>query len=161
MRVVRRRVLLPLLIRVAVGVPFSLTVTAGAQARPFFRTPGQAAYCYLSEGNLEPSNPVLGCWTPNDGFTVGVAHDETLPSGRRKAYVPANKKRTPSGYRLLRFGQTFRWRCTKVTTGLAENCSTKEGRTVFRCVSRRTGLTCTNRQGHGFWIGRYVGYRVF
>lgn len=35
------------------------------------------------------------------------------------------------------------------------------GRLVFRCVSRRTGLTCTNARGHGWWIGRYHGYRLF
>jgi hypothetical protein len=30
----------------------------------------------------------------------------------------------------------------------------------FRCVSRRTGLTCTNRRGHGFFLSR-ERWRVF
>jgi hypothetical protein len=31
----------------------------------------------------------------------------------------------------------------------------------FWCTSRRTGLTCWNRGGHGWWLGRYRGYRFF
>ncbi|MGZ6285275.1 MAG: DUF6636 domain-containing protein [Ktedonobacterales bacterium] len=29
------------------------------------------------------------------------------------------------------------------------------------CRSRSTGLTCVNQRGHGWWLGRYVGYRLF
>jgi hypothetical protein len=31
----------------------------------------------------------------------------------------------------------------------------------FWCISRRTGLTCVNRAGHGWWLGRVRGYRLF
>jgi hypothetical protein len=31
----------------------------------------------------------------------------------------------------------------------------------FVCNSRSSGLTCQNARGHGWWLGRYVGYRVF
>jgi len=31
----------------------------------------------------------------------------------------------------------------------------------FWCTSRRTGLLCWNRVGHGWWLGRYRGYRTF
>jgi hypothetical protein len=31
----------------------------------------------------------------------------------------------------------------------------------FRCTSRATGLTCVNRAGHGWWLGRFKGYWVF
>jgi len=31
----------------------------------------------------------------------------------------------------------------------------------FACTSRTTGLTCVNRVGHGWWLGRYKGYRLF
>src|SRR6266511_337906 len=41
--------------------------------RPFFQTPGKAAYCWLAD-TLAPENPVLGCWTPNDGFYVTIQH---------------------------------------------------------------------------------------
>jgi hypothetical protein len=29
------------------------------------------------------------------------------------------------------------------------------------CVSRATGLTCTNKTGHGWWLGRARGARLF
>ena len=31
----------------------------------------------------------------------------------------------------------------------------------FWCTSRRTGLTCWNSAGHGWWLGRGRGYRLF
>ena len=31
----------------------------------------------------------------------------------------------------------------------------------WRCVDRRSGLTCRNRDGHGFWFGYPRGLRVF
>jgi hypothetical protein len=35
------------------------------------------------------------------------------------------------------------------------------GRLTMRCISRRTGLTCRNTLGHGFWLGRFRGVRRF
>jgi hypothetical protein len=34
-------------------------------------------------------------------------------------------------------------------------------RLQYTCTSLRTGLTCKNRSGHGWWLGRYKGYRIF
>jgi hypothetical protein len=31
----------------------------------------------------------------------------------------------------------------------------------WKCVSRATGLTCPNRAGHGWWLGRLRGSRPF
>jgi Family of unknown function (DUF6636) len=31
----------------------------------------------------------------------------------------------------------------------------------FRCTSRPKGLTCANPSGHGFWLGRQRGFRLF
>jgi hypothetical protein len=31
----------------------------------------------------------------------------------------------------------------------------------FVCKSRSTGLSCTNRRGHGWHLGRYVEYRLY
>ena len=49
----------------------------------------------------------------------------------------------PASGHVLRFGQIW--------TPLA----------LWRCVNRSTGLTCTNRAGHGFWLGRLRGSRLF
>ena len=78
------------------------------------------------------------CWRPNDGFTVQMTY-RGYPT---KHYSTANVGERPKGYPLLRYGKTFR-----------------VGK--LRCTSRRTGLTCKNRRGHGWWLGRYVGYRLF
>ena len=83
-----------------------------------------------------------------------MAHD----GGRARAGF---KGHTPPRYRVLGFGERFRWRCLSVTESFAEDCSPHRGTTVFICTSRRTGLTCSNRDRHGFWLGRYRGYRVF
>lgn len=128
-------------------------------AMRFFVTPGKAAYCYLGF-NMAPENPILGCWTPNDGFDASVAYDTTrgyAGYGDREIF----KGHTPSGYKVLRFGKTFRWRCLDVDASFATDCSPHRGTVVFTCTSRRTGLTCRNRDGQGFWLGRYRGHRVF
>jgi len=125
----------------------------------FFVTPGNAAYCYLGQ-NMAPENPILGCWTPNDGFQASVAYD----TNRGYAGYSARaifKGHTPSGYKRLGFGKTFRWRCLDVDASFATDCSPHRGTVVFACTSRRTGLTCRNRDGQGFWLGRYRGYRTF
>lgn len=99
-----------------------------------FRTPGEAAYCGTSE-----APPVrLVCWTPNDGFTVTMSRR----SHPRKAYIPANRGHVENLARVLRFG--WAWR-----------------QEPFVCTSRSNGLTCVNARGHGWWLGRYIGYRLF
>jgi hypothetical protein len=35
------------------------------------------------------------------------------------------------------------------------------GDETLSCFSRRSGLTCENVAGHGFWLGRYHGYRIW
>jgi hypothetical protein len=108
-----------------------LVAPAPASAAADFRTPNKAAYCRIAHGGA-----VLVCWTPNDGFTVRM--------GRRRrpstAYVLGHQGFQPRVRRVLRFGD--RWR-----------------RSGFRCASRRSGLTCRNRAGHGWWLGRRFGYR--
>lgn len=133
--------------------------SGGLGAVRLFRTPDKAAYCYIA-ATLESANPVLGCWTPNDGFTVTIAHDASPPKAQAR-YLQRNRGRKPGGYDILRFGQTYRWRCDDVGRSFAETCSADAARTVFRCTSRSTGLTCTNRAGHGFHLGRFIGYRLF
>jgi hypothetical protein len=128
-------------------------------AMRLFKTPGNAAYCYLAL-SLAPENPMLACWTPNDGFVASINHDTT------RGYAGYGSARifrayTPPRYQVLGFGKSFNWRCRSVDASFAEGCSPTRGTIVFSCASRRTGLTCTNRDGHGFWLGRYRGYRVY
>jgi hypothetical protein len=121
--------------RIIAAVALGLTVPATATAVADFKTPRGAAYCGISHGEA-PFH--LICWTPNDGFTVYMGE-----RGRaRKMYHRPNRGLHDAVGRTLRFGQ--RW----ATVG-------------FYCVSRGTGLTCTNRVGHGWWLGRYRGYRLF
>ena len=114
----------------------ALAAAAPAYALADFRTPGKAAYCGVSHG--EPPHALI-CWTPNDGFTVTM----TARGRPTKRYVSANRGLYDFVGRVLGYGG--RW-------------SASPG---FRCTSRRSGLTCVNRGGHGWWLGRFRGYRLF
>lgn len=116
-----------------------LSVSVADATSSGFRTKKGAAYCAV---DLAYSGE-LTCWTPNDGFTVWMAE-----RGRaHKAYRSGNKGNHPRGsatntIRPLRFGETFRLG-------------------AYRCKSRRSGLRCRNGSKHGWWLGRYRGYRLF
>lgn len=102
-----------------------------------FVTPRRAAYCGTTHGE---GAPYLICWTPNDGFTVSMS-----PRGRSsKSYDRSNRgHHDPAPGRVLRLGRSM----------------TLAG--GYRCTSRRTGLTCRNRAGRGWWLGRFTGYQLF
>ena len=110
---------------------------AAASAVAAFRTPGHAVYCGVSEG--EPPFTLI-CWTPSDGFTVVMAEHGTAT----KRYESKNIGFLDVVGRELRFGGHWHPRALG-----------------FWCTSRSTGLTCWNRAGHGWWLGRYRGYRLF
>jgi hypothetical protein len=114
----------------------ALTTASSAAAVAAFVTPHKNAYCGITEGEAPLS---LICWRPADGLTL-----EMKRFGRpHKSIHPSNRgyfDRAPG--RLLRFGQSWR------LSGWA-------------CVSRSAGLTCTNRSGHGWWLGRLQGSRLF
>lgn len=109
-----------------------------------FRTPGRAAYCdYIAKGDPDEGGPArrsyIFCWTPNDGFFVQMTTRGKVIKGYsddqlKGSYAP----RTP----VLTFGSRFR-------------------RGSFVCTSRSTGLDCVNAGGHGWHLGRYVGYRIY
>jgi hypothetical protein len=110
------------------------TAASAQEGDATFGTPGDAVYC-------NSSGSYLGCWTPNDGFSVWM----TSYGRVHKSYSKANRDFIPYTTRYdLRFGR--RWR---------------DGHGRFVCNSRSSGLTCQNARGHGWWLGRYVGYRVF
>ena len=115
---------------------FALALPATAFGIAAFRTPDKAAYCGLTE-NEGP--PYLICWTPNDGFTVYMS-----ASGRtHKRYDPHNRGWfDPAPGQVLGFGQSWHWHS-------------------YSCQSARSGLTCRNRAAHGWWLGRFRGYRIF
>ena len=128
---------------VALTVLLLITLITSAHADSF-RTPNKAAYCYFTAKG-EPaeggpaSNHQLWCWTPNDGFALNM----NRPRGKAyKGYDDRFKGNYPSMDRVLRFGQ--RW-----------------SRPGYTCASRSTGLTCKNRAGHGWWLGRFKGYKLF
>jgi len=114
----------------------ALTAASSAAAVAAFVTPHKAAYCGISEG--EPPLSLI-CWRPADGLTLdmrrlGRAHNGIQSSNR--AYFD------PAPGRQIRIGQKWRF-------------------SGWACVSRSAGLTCTNRSGHGWWLGRLKGFRLF
>lgn len=140
---------------------FALVAASVAWGYIDFATPGKAAYCYVAAGEVNYTpNPALVCYTPNDGFTV------TMRSGSRvtKRYVAENKWAFATPLRTLKYGQSF-WASDSgdnTYTGLGTPKDTGlVGPVLYRCWSRSTGLTCKNRAGHGWWLGRYRGYRIY
>ena len=127
---------LAVIVLTALAVMIGFAIPASAQAVVDFKTPKGAAYC----GTDHYTGRTLTCWTPNDGFTISMRRRGTRVY---KTYLGHNKGRhDPHIGQTLSFGRTWR------SNG-------------FRCISQSDGLTCTNLEGHGWWLGRYVGYRVF
>jgi hypothetical protein len=114
----------------------SLATASAATAVADFVTPGRAAYCGVSEG--EPPLTLI-CWRPRDGLTLDMTR---RGHSHRRIYRPNRGVYDLAG-RILSFGH--RWRFPR----------------YWKCVSRATGLTCTNLKGHGWWLGRVRGSRVF
>lgn len=123
----------------AVGLLFATSAPAAD-----FRTPGRATYCdHVSkgetiEGGIPAPRSSLQCWTPNDGFTTWMSRR----SRPRKLYAEQLRRAYAPNTPVLEFGRAWR------VVG-------------YRCVSRRTGVTCRNDARHGWWLGRYSGYRLF
>lgn len=127
------------------GVAAALAVAVGglgdsaqASALSAFHTPGWHAQCFVTG---EESPPTLTCWRTGDGllFRMGA-------SGRVVNEVDGDFKRYFDPFtatRRLGFGRywTFASR--------------------FTCASKPDGLTCWNRSGRGFRLGRPWGWRIF
>jgi serine/threonine-protein kinase len=91
-----------------------------------------AAVCAVTSGQLK-------CWTPNDGFSLLLP---TVGTGTRlRDEEIRNRDRQPA-YPPIGFGQ--RWSAAG-----------------FTCVSRPGGLTCSNRDGHGWTLPRYRGLPAY
>ncbi len=154
-----------MLVSALVAVPATASTKRGVLPKPLFGTPGTAAYCYVTPESPVDLRPVLLCWTPNDGWSAAIGWSGRRAFTRYYTKPPAIvhdlgvlKGYTPRA-RLLSFGQRWSYRCGDPKD--IETCDGRQGRTAFTCASRSTGLTCTNAAKHGFWIGRYRGYRLF
>ncbi len=136
----------------------------GFYPRPLFRTPQSAVYCYVDGTNHEDRSPQLFCWTPNDGWAVeiGWRNQRATTAYYTKRPAIVHGMGVLKGYRprarVLGFGRRWAIRCRD--TANVGSCGTR-GVVAFTCVSRVSGLTCTNAADHGFWIGRFRGYRLF
>lgn len=118
---------------------------AAASSQFAFRTPGHAAYCRM--GFSGGAWTRFLCFTPNDGFYVRMTG---VLNSRRPVRVVKGYSRRFLHYRnrnirLLPFGRTWFSSDAEIVT----------------CRSRSTGLTCRHWRGHGWWLGRYRGYRIF
>jgi hypothetical protein len=75
------------------------------------------------------------CWAPNDGFTLELPRSGA--AFRVRADEAFNRGRQPA-YPAIGFGE--RWQA--------------DG---FACVSRKSGLICSNADGSGWTLPRYRG----
>ena len=126
-------------------VLLALLLPASAQASfVFFQTPSHnigCAYstspanlrCDIRTGLKPPPPKPRGCM--ND-WTFGY---EMSARGRARTVCAGDTVFSPSA-RVIRYGTT--WRAG-----------------AFSCSSRRTGLRCRNRSGHGFFLSRQHSYR--
>jgi hypothetical protein len=127
---------------------FLVTADASANRAPtmFFRTPGGNVWCAYDDG---ARGPVTGPATLRCDVRGGIKPLPPRPRscsfdwgvgmrmearGRAKILCASDTVNQP-GARVLQYGWTFR-------------------RGGFTCVSRRVGLRCTNRDGHGFQLSR-------
>lgn len=163
----------PAVTRLLLLVPIALALVPAAASAPAshtvasFYTPQQAAYCkfHVPLDYSPRLDSRLECWTPNDGFTVWMRHDGRV----RRTYDRSNKWRYARSIRRLTFGRSW-WgsedglrvdEAGNPYLEYREGIGSPRGTVLYRCTSRSTGLTCRNRAGHGWWLGRFRGYRIF
>jgi hypothetical protein len=114
----------------------ALAGASSAAAVAAFGTPDNALYCGVSSG--EPPTRLI-CWRAKDGYTVSMTR---LSRSTGEIYSP-NRGSHPAPGRKLQYGKT--WSLSAYWT----------------CLSHHGGLTCVNRAGHGWWLGRLQGSRLF
>ena len=120
------------------GLLLALPATAGTF--PGFKTPSKNIGCgYLAAFDGNPASlrcdirsglvpkPSRKCELDWTGLEVG-------PTGRARAVCAGDTAYDPS-FRVLAYGKAWM-------------------RGGIRCFSRKTGVTCTNRAGHGFFLSR-------
>jgi hypothetical protein len=133
-------------------------LTSGAEF--FFVTPSRNVYCEHEASVARAGNSVVRCsirsgLRPRPPRPASCPTDSTptydrlgLQSGGRGHVLPCAGDAGPlaaigiPGVRVLGYGQTW------------------VGPLGLSCISRRAGLTCTNRRRHGFFVSRQ-SYRTF
>jgi hypothetical protein len=123
---------LAILVSLCTAAAASSEPTAAA-ASPVFRA-GRLAACILY---YHPKR--LVCTRRGKPSTLSMRPTGTARTGELELKEPVSL----IAFRPLLVGQTW-----------------SEGRD-FRCRHRRSGLTCRNASGHGWWLGRPSAYRLF
>ena len=124
------------------------SASAGTATYVSFRAPSGNIYCAYSSGlgsptylrcdirsHLHPAPKPRKCVEGVYGESVGMTR-----TGRAAVLCISDTTYNPSA-RVLAYGTTW-------------------SRGGFRCVSRATGLTCTNTRGHGWFLSR-ESWRVY
>jgi hypothetical protein len=138
---------------VVVAAVAAVVLAGEALAVPAFQTPRKTIYCEVAEAFERPPGyvPHLVCWRSRNGFTVYLYPRR----GAEIAWNRALKGTYMVAGLVLRFGQQWWW--TKWESGIG---SAPRG-LYYWCFNRTTGLTCADRFGHGFWLGRTRGFWLF
>jgi hypothetical protein len=136
-----------LLAAVLAGVA-AASASGGAATYLSFRTPSGNIYCAYSSGLGQPTS--LRCDirshlrpAPKPHRCVEGVYGESVGMSRtsRAAVLCISDTVVDPRARVLAYGTTW-------------------SRGGFRCVSRSTGLTCTNARGHGWFLSR-ESWRVY
>jgi hypothetical protein len=128
------------------------------QVDPFFRTTF-GVWCGNAQ-TLVPEYLTLGCWRERDGTSVRLPHAQRKPPIEIRRNPHARDYR-PSGFPLLRAGESFVLRCGRVTRTQADQCATRGSATVvLRCRAGSAALRCTNRFDRGFVLGPRRVYTI-
>jgi hypothetical protein len=136
-------------VRVAVVVVLALVCAVPAKAFVLqFRTPSANIGCMFSS---EPGRggPYLRC-----DIRSGLKPKPQRPKGCTVDWTFGYEMNMKGRARMVCAGDTVvNGRAKVVTYG------SKWSRGGFTCVSRRTGLRCRNRSGHGFLLSKQRSYR--
>jgi hypothetical protein len=141
-------------IALLLGATFAVGSTASAVGRigvvTFFRTPsGNIGCVYSSEGVAEAMRSSVRCDIRSGlrpkpprprGCDLDYGDSYELPRSARAAVVCHGDTAIDPHAPVLAYGKTWR-------------------RNGFVCISRATGLRCSNTGGHGFFLSRAHSYR--
>jgi hypothetical protein len=136
-------------VRVAVVAALALALVAPAQALVLqFRTPSSNIGCIFSS---EPGDggPYLRC-----DILSGLKPKPARPKGCTLDWTFGYEMNLKGRARTVCAGDTAVTRRAKVL-----RYGSKWSRGGFGCTSRRTGLRCRNRSGHGFALSRAHSFR--
>jgi hypothetical protein len=136
-------------VRAALIVVLALALAAPAEAILVqFRTPSANIGCIFSS---EPGRggPYLRC-----DILSGLKPKPARPKGCTLDWTFGYQMNSTGGARIVCAGDTAVNRRAK-----AVRYGSKWSRGAFTCSSRRTGLRCKNRSGHGFLLSKQRSYR--